>query len=262
MSSRSWGLVAAVTLVASGSQGPAPRESRHAAAAGPGRAEAPALLPAPAPEPAVAPPAEPAIAPASGDPIVARARLEVARGVTYDPAWVAIGYPNGDPAPDRGVCTDVVVRAVRAAGVDLQEKIHEDILARPTVYTTVERPDRNIDHRRVGPMLTYLRAHATSLPRTFDEAAVSTWEPGDIVVWALKPCPSCTPDHVGIVRDRKGPRGIPLVLHNIGPTPSEDDVLDAWTVLGHFRLRLSRSGAGNRARESSQGDGETGRRER
>ncbi|WP_437987968.1 DUF1287 domain-containing protein [Sorangium sp. So ce117] len=80
--------------------------------------------------------------------------------------------------------------------------------------------------------------------------------------WGLKSCRSCTPDHVGIVSDRKGPRGIPLVLHNIGPTPSEDDALDAWTVLGHFRLRLSRSGAGNRARESSQGDGETGRRER
>ncbi|WP_437852177.1 DUF1287 domain-containing protein [Sorangium sp. So ce363] len=261
MSSRSWGFVAAVTLVACGSQGPAPRESRHASAAGPGRAEAPAPLPAPAPA-APAPPAEPAIALASADPIVARARLEVARGVTYDPAWVAIGYPNGDPAPDRGVCTDVVVRAVRAAGIDLQEQIHEDILARRAVYTTVERPDRNIDHRRVGPMLTYLRAHATSLPRTFDKAAMSTWEPGDIVVWALKPCPSCTPDHVGIVSDRKGPRGVPLVLHNIGPTPSEEDVLDAWTVLGHFRLRLSRSGTGNRARESAQGDGETGRRER
>ncbi|WP_437779284.1 DUF1287 domain-containing protein [Sorangium sp. So ce1097] len=104
--------------------------------------------------------------------------------------------------------------------------IHEDVLAR-RAYTTVERPDRNIDHRRVGPMLTYLRAHATPLPRTFDEAALSTWKPGDIVVWALKPCPPCSPDHVGIVSDREGPRGLPLVLHNIGPRQSEDDALDA-----------------------------------
>ncbi|WP_437276338.1 DUF1287 domain-containing protein [Sorangium sp. So ce375] len=237
MRSRSLAFVAAVTLLACGAQGLVSREDSLASAPAPVRAEAPAPASSPAPAPAAAPPAEPAVAPASADPIVARARLEVARGVAYDPAWVAIGYPNGDPAPDRGVCTDVVVRAVRAAGIDLQQKIHEDILARRAVYTTVERPDRNIDHRRVGPMLTYLRAHATALPRTFDEAAVRTWEPGDIVVWALKPCPSCRPDHVGIVSDRKGPRGIPLVLHNLGPTPTEDDVLDAWTVLGHFRIR-------------------------
>ncbi|WP_437809258.1 DUF1287 domain-containing protein [Sorangium sp. So ce1078] len=190
---------------------------------------------------------------ASSDAIVARARLEVARGVTYDPAWVAIGYPGGDPAPDRGVCTDVVIRAIRATGVDLQKTIHEDVLARRAAYTTVERPDRNIDHRRVGPMLTYLRAHATSLPRTFDEAAVSTWKPGDIVVWALKPCPACAPDHVGIVSDRKGPRGIPLVLHNIGPRPSEDDVLDAWTVLGHFRVQPAATQEGVEGARSGPG---------
>ena len=85
-------------------------------------------------------------------------------------------------------------------------------------------------------MLTYLRAHSQSLPTTFDDAALATWEPGDIVVWSFHACPSCNPDHVGIVSDRKGPRGVPLVLHNIGPTPSEDDRLDGFTVLGHFRM--------------------------
>jgi uncharacterized protein YijF (DUF1287 family) len=166
-------------------------------------------------------------------PVVARARLEVARAVTYDPAWAAIPYPNGDPAPDRGVCTDVVIRSLRAAGIDLQQRIHEDILRRPAAYTTVTRPDRNIDHRRVTPMLTYLRAHAASLPKTFEDA--SSWRPGDVVVWAFRPCPACSPDHVGIVSDRVGPRGLPLVLHNLGPAPTEDDRLDAWTILGHFR---------------------------
>jgi uncharacterized protein len=85
-------------------------------------------------------------------------------------------------------------------------------------------------------MLVYLRAHATSLPTTFDDTALATWQPGDVVVWAFRPCPSCNPDHVGIVSDRLGPRGMPLVLHNIGPVPSEDDRLDTWTVLGHFRV--------------------------
>ncbi len=169
-------------------------------------------------------------------PVVARARLEVDRGVAYDASWFAIAYPNGDPAADKGVCTDVVIRALRAAGVDLQQLVYEDILRRPSSYATVTRPDRNIDHRRVSPMLVYLRAHATSLPRAFDEASLATWQPGDVVVWSFHACPSCTPDHVGIVSDRQGARGIPLVLHNIGPTPSEDDRLDTWTVLGHFRV--------------------------
>ena len=134
------------------------------------------------------------------------------------------------------MCTDVVIRSLRTTGVDLQQLVHEDILRRPTAYATVTRPDRNIDHRRVSPMLVYLRAHATTLPRTFDDASLATWQPGDVVVWAFHACPACNPDHVGIVSDRKGPRGIPLVLHNIGPTPSEDDRLDEWTVLGHFRV--------------------------
>ena len=73
-------------------------------------------------------------------------------------------------------------------------------------------------------------------PAATDDAEVASWEPGDVVVWGFRPCPACTPDHVGIVSDRKGPRGMPLVIHNIGPMPSEDDRLDAFTILGHFRL--------------------------
>ncbi|MEA2749869.1 MAG: uncharacterized protein QOI41_4012 [Myxococcales bacterium] len=194
---------------------------------------APALASAPAPALALAP--APAPAPASS-PVVARARLEVARAVTYDPSWFPIAYPNGDPSPDKGVCTDVVIRSLRMTGVDLQQLVHEDILRHPAAYATVTRPDRNIDHRRVSPLLVYLRAHATALPRSFDDASLARWQPGDVVVWSFRPCPSCSPDHVGIVSDRKGPRGIPLVIHNIGPTPSEDDRLDEWTVLGHFRV--------------------------
>jgi uncharacterized protein YijF (DUF1287 family) len=123
--------------------------------------------------------------------------------------------------------------------VDFQKLVHEDILARPAAFTGVSHPDTNIDHRRVTPLLTYLRdpAHARSLPTTFGETTLPTWQPGDIVVWAFRPCPSCTPDHVGIVSDRIGPRGLPLVLHNIGPRPSEDDRIDEFTVLGHFRVR-------------------------
>jgi uncharacterized protein YijF (DUF1287 family) len=223
-------LLALLSLAACSIAGPSP-------APAPPPAPAPARVPAPALALARSPARAPAPAPAHPpDPVVARARLEVSRGVTYDPAWFAIGYPNGDPAPDKGVCTDVVIRSLRAAGIDLQLLVHEDIVRRPAAYATVTRPDRNIDHRRVSPMLVYLRAHTTSLPTTFDEAARATWQAGDVVVWAFRPCPVCTPDHVGIVSDRRGPRGLPLVLHNIGPTPSEDDRLDEFTVLGHFRV--------------------------
>ena len=190
------------------------------------------VAPPPPPAPASAP------APAPSNPIVTRARLEVSRAVTYDAAWFPIAYPNGDPSPDKGVCTDVVIRALRSAhpSVDLQQLVHEDIARRPAAYPTVTRPDRNIDHRRVTPMLVYLRAHATRLPTSFDDASLPTWQPGDVVVWSFHACPACNPDHVGIVSDRIGPRGVPLVLHNIGPTPSEDDRLDEWPVLGHFRV--------------------------
>jgi len=172
--------------------------------------------------------------------IVARAREEVERRVTYDPSYVRLTfhagedtgrfvYPGGDRDPDHGVCTDVVVRALRAVGVDLQQRVHADILARPGAYRSVPSPDANIDHRRVGPLLTYLKAHAQAPP-------ADDWQPGDVVVWAFERCPACSPDHVGIVSDRIGASGRRLVVHNIGPRPTEDDVLGAWTVLGHFRL--------------------------
>jgi uncharacterized protein YijF (DUF1287 family) len=172
--------------------------------------------------------------------IVSRARLEVTRGVTYDPAYVRLSfrdeadtgrsvYPGGDLDPSRGVCTDVVIRGMRAVRIDLQERVHEDILTRPHAYTTVTAPDANIDHRRVGPLLTYLRGHAIAVSDVDVRA-------GDIVVFAFHACPACTPDHIGIVSDRQGSRGRPLVIHNVGPKPSEDDVLDSWTRLGVFRL--------------------------
>ena len=195
----------------------------------------PSLSPVPVPVPVPALPLPLPLPPSY--PIVARARLEVSRSVTYDSSYLSLAYPNGDPSPDRGVCTDVVVRSLRATNIDLQQLVHEDILRRPAAYATVKRADRNIDHRRVSPMLVYLRAHATSLPTAFDDASLATWQPGDVVVWAFRACPACNPDHVGIVSDARGPRGLPLVLHNIGPVPSEDDRLDAFTVLGHFRAR-------------------------
>jgi uncharacterized protein YijF (DUF1287 family) len=162
--------------------------------------------------------------------VVARAREEVTRRVSYDPSYTRIPYPNGDVDPSRGVCTDVVVRALRVAGIDLQALVHQDVLARPRAYARfVGRPDANIDHRRVGPLTVWLDAHATRLA-TGDEV----FAPGDLVVWSLHR--DGNPDHIGLVSDRRSAAGVPLVLHNIGPTPTEEDVLRAWPMVGHWRL--------------------------
>jgi uncharacterized protein YijF (DUF1287 family) len=162
--------------------------------------------------------------------VVARAREEVTRRVSYDPRYARIPYPNGDVDSSRGVCTDVVVRALRVAGIDLQALVHQDILARPRAYARfVARPDANIDHRRVGPLTVWLDAHATRLS-TGDDA----FAPGDLVVWSLHD--DGNPDHIGLVSDRRSAAGAPLVVHNIGPTPTEEDVLHVWPLVGHWRL--------------------------
>ena len=162
--------------------------------------------------------------------VVARAREEVVRHVAYDSRYVQIGYPGGDVDPSRGVCTDVVVRALRAAGLDLQKLVHEDAVAHPRAYARyVPHPDANIDHRRVGPLSVWLDAHAQRVPLT-----ASSFAAGDLVAWSLYGTRGL--DHIGIVGDRAGPRGLPLVIHNIGPTPSEDDVLDAWPIAAHWRI--------------------------
>lgn len=167
--------------------------------------------------------------------IVARARAEVARGVRYDPSYERIGYPGGDVDPSRGVCTDVVVRALRAAGIDLQRALHEDIARAPAAYGEVATPDTSIDHRRVPNVKTFLQRHALRLTtRVADRAA---WKPGDVVVWQFGICPACRPRHVGVISDQKNADGVPLVIHNIGPLAREEDVLQAWTIVGHYRVR-------------------------
>jgi uncharacterized protein YijF (DUF1287 family) len=165
------------------------------------------------------------------DRVVARAREEVDRHVVYDPSWRPMRYPGGDVDPGLGVCTDVVIRGYRSAGIDFQKLVHEDVLRAPSAYDPwVKTPDATIDHRRVGPLLTYLRRHARSLPTDKDFAA------GDIVVISFTNCPACSPQHVGVVSDKRTSRGVPLLIHNMGPSPREDDTLETWTLLGHFRL--------------------------
>ncbi len=174
-----------------------------------------------------------AAAPSPVTAVVSRAREEVVRRVSYDASWFAIRYPNGDPDPSVGVCTDVVIRGYRAAGVDFQKLVHEDVVRNLAAYDPwVKVIDSNIDHRRGGPLMTYLNRHAKKLPNDDN----GTYLAGDIVVIAFNACPRCSPQHIGVVSDKTGPRGVPLMIHNMGPVPSEDDTLDAWTRIGHYRV--------------------------
>lgn len=161
-----------------------------------------------------------------GERLAESARDQLDWGTRYDPRYVRIGYPNGDVPRNMGVCTDVVIRAYRRQGIDLQKRIHEDIVRNTSTYG-IRTPDMNIDHRRVPALTTFLRRKGKSLPRS------QGWKAGDVVWWKLRN----GRDHVGLISDRVGRSGHRLVIHNIGPAPSEDDVLSTpgWKIVGHYR---------------------------
>ncbi len=153
-------------------------------------------------------------------------------GVTtgYDGSYRRLAYPGGDVPVDSGVCTDVLIRAYRQLGIDLQVRVHEDMRANFAEYPSLwglSRPDRNIDHRRVPNLEVYFRRHGQVLAGGNDPAA---YRSGDIVSWRLD---SGLP-HIGIVADRQV-AGRPLVVHNIGAGAQIEDVLFAWKIVGHFR---------------------------
>jgi uncharacterized protein YijF (DUF1287 family) len=168
----------------------------------------------------------------------ARAQVGVTR--SYDPGYTRIAYPNGDVPIDRGVCTDVVVRAFRAAGLDLQAKVHEDMRAHFRDYPHkwgLSRPDPNIDHRRVPNLQRWFARQG--MARAVGGSAAD-YRAGDVVSWEL---PNGL-DHIGIVSALRSPDGErPLVVHNIGAGAREEDVLFAWKQTGHYRAYTAATGA-------------------
>jgi hypothetical protein len=155
------------------------------------------------------------------------------RGFRYDTAYLHIPYPGGDVPADRGACTDLVVRALRHAGIDLQRAIHEDRLARPSAYPD-RPPDRNLDHRRTEMHVAWLRRHARSLTTRTDGPHLREWLPGDLVYYG-----KTRPWHAAVVSDRRAPSGVPYIIdsHQDGGGVSETFLLTRWgAILGHFRL--------------------------
>jgi uncharacterized protein YijF (DUF1287 family) len=155
----------------------------------------------------------------------------------YREEYRGMKYPGGDVPRTEGVCTDTLVRALRNAGWDLQREIHEDLLRDPRRYPLEKgkRPDANIDHRRVRMLLPWLQRNFTLVPR-----GAPLW-PGDIVLLDTFPSKS-GPDHAGIVSDRLGDSGQPLLVNNWtdGFVEQEMDLLQSIPVTHRFRPRPPR----------------------
>jgi len=159
--------------------------------------------------------------------------------VTYVPAYVQIKYPNGDVPANTGVCTDLVIRAYRGVGIDLQKEVHEDMLKNFKNYPklwSLKSPDSNIDHRRVPNLMTYFKNKKADVPVS-DKAA--DYKPGDLVTWNLqnkKVVSGIT--HIGIVTDQRSADGQRyLIAHNIGAGNTLEDMLFSYTIIGHYRFK-------------------------
>ncbi len=174
------------------------------------------------------------------DRLVLDARQQVGVTLSYDPAYRRLSYPGGDVPVATGVCTDVVIRALRQQGLDLQEAVHRDMRGNFSVYPKnwgLSRPDSNIDHRRVPNLMTWFKRQGWALAVKQDASA---YRAGDIVTWDL----GRGLTHIGIVSDRQAATGTPLVLHNIGRGTQEEDILFAYRITGHYRPLAQQASAG------------------
>ncbi len=164
---------------------------------------------------------------------LSKAALELTKDkVRYDPSYFSIPYPNGDVPADRGVCTDVIIRAYRKLGIDLQKEVHEDMKNNFNKYPQkwgLKKPDTNIDHRRVPNLMTFFSRKGKVKIKTTEPAG---YLPGDIVTWDLN---NKGLTHIGIVVNKKSRDGKRyLIVHNIGGGQVMEDCLFSWTITGHY----------------------------
>lgn len=166
--------------------------------------------------------------------LVAAAFERTTHSIRYDGSYFAISYPAGDVPSDIGVCTDVVVRAYRTLGIDLQQLVHLDMSENFDLYPSkkiwgLRKPDTNIDHRRVPNLQVFFERNGKGIPTSEDR---ESYRAGDIVTWML---PGNLP-HIGIVTDRiSASTGNRMVVHNIGAGPKLEDMLFDYQITGHYR---------------------------
>ena len=159
--------------------------------------------------------------------LAAAARRQVSYFVFYNSSYQKIPYPMGDVPSYFGVCTDVVVRAYRALGIDLQVQVQK---------AGVGTGDTNIDHRRVEVLRKFFARAGTSLPISKNP---DDYKVGDIVTYYM-PNGWLSKTHIAIVAAEKNLAGVPLVIHNRGWGVQAEDWLFAEKITGHFRYGGSR----------------------
>lgn len=173
-----------------------------------------------------------AVEPAQTRQLLEAAMEQVNYTKSYDPAYVKLAYPMGDVPLTTGVCSDVIIRAFRKVGVDLQKEVHEDMKRNFAAYPQkwgLRRPDANIDHRRVPNLMTFFKRRGKAVPLTGNPA---DYRPGDIVAWNL----GNGLTHIGLMTNRLTDDGARLqVVHNIGSGARVEDILFAWKIIGHYR---------------------------
>ncbi len=168
--------------------------------------------------------------PTPAERLVAAAYGQIGVTRLYDPSYRRIAFPGGDVPLERGVCSDVIVRAYRGIGIDLQRLVHDDMRQHFADYPHLWKlaaPDANIDHRRVANLAMFFARRGATLPVS---TAAEDYRPGDIVTWRLPGSLA----HIGLVADRRI-EGRPLVVHNIGAGAQLEDVLFAFPITGHYR---------------------------
>lgn len=169
--------------------------------------------------------------------LIAAAIAQTRDNVTYNGAYFKIAYPMGDVPAQYGVCTDVIIRAYRKLGIDLQQLVHEDMQGNFSLYPAKKnwgqtKTDTNIDHRRVPNLQTFFTRHGKKLTVS---SKPQDYQAGDLVTWML---PGNLP-HIGIVSDQYSADGLrPLIVHNIGAGPQLEDMLFDYTISGHYRYAL------------------------
>jgi len=179
--------------------------------------------------------AKPVIKAKAVSPIVKAARSQVGKTVMYDPAYVGLKYPGGDVPIEKGVCTDVVIRALRdSLNMDLQKLVHEDMKTSFSKYPKIwglKKTDRNIDHRRVPNLKCFFKRKGYSLPVSRKK---EDFLPGDIVTCTV----GRNRPHIMIVSERMTNSGVPLVIHNIGSGTKEENRLFDFPMTGHYRIKI------------------------
>ena len=171
--------------------------------------------------------------PQPSHPLVDASLKQIGVTTSYDPSYVSLSFPNGDVPIKTGVCSDVIVRSLRTAyKMDLQKLINEDMIANFTQYPKIwglKRPDKNIDHRRVPNIKTYLKRKGYALKLN---AKIENYQPGDIVSCIIGKSTA----HIYIVSSKKNPKGVPYIIHNIGSGAREEDAFLNFKITGHYRI--------------------------